>query len=471
MRFSHELNRILVLVLAGFVAVALASTYWAVIGPDALLPRDDNPRLVEDAIRLQRGRIYDRHGVLLAESLPDEQGIVTRHYLYPAFSSAIGYFSLRYGSGDAEAAFDTLLSGANRPPDIGRMLLHQPTIGDDVQLTFDLTIQQAIVDAMGGHTGAVVVLAVPSGDVLALVSLPTFDPNTLDANWDQLIQDEGKPFFNRVLQGNYQPGGILQTPLLAAALANNEPLDAPFSDAAAPVTLGNVVLQCVTAPPIPSLTLAEAYAYTCPAPFAEMVNTVGRDTIQTVLNNFQLTHLTTLPGFIVDLNDSTTAPTNPTRQPITDFRATALGQGSLTVSPLQMALVAAAVINTGNAPQPDALLGTRPPDAATWTPAQTVLPSLPFMTNETAQQIKTAMIAAASTGTAQAANRTDVTIGGHAALAYSGEGTQAWFIGFSPSATNGTGFAVAVVIENSADADLAASIGGTALAAAQSSPP
>ena len=64
---------------------------------------------------------------------------------------------------------------------------------------------------MGDYHGAVVVLNIPSGEVLAIVSLPTYDPNTLDTNWEQLTQAAGKPFFNRALQGAYQPGGTLET--------------------------------------------------------------------------------------------------------------------------------------------------------------------------------------------------------------------------------------------------------------------
>ncbi|MCB9451949.1 MAG: hypothetical protein H6672_10950 [Anaerolineaceae bacterium] len=463
MRFTRELNLMVTLVLIAFGAVGLAAVYWSVVGPDTLLQRDDNPRLVEDAIRLRRGAIMDRRGNLLVESTADEGGIVTRHYYYPETASATGYFSFRYGVSGAEAAYDTILSGGTHPADIGTILLHQPRVGDDIQLTFDLQVQQAIVKAMGDHQGAVVVLAVPSGDVLALVSLPSFNPNTLDEFWDQLAQDAGKPFFNRVLQGNYQPGGLLQTPLLAAALADSVTLDTVYTNATMPVQLEEVTLRCVGSPTGFSLMLADAFNYTCPAPFVQVVNTLGQDTVEAVFANFQLGQPPTLPGFIPEA-DSAEATSQPTIQKTTsDFLATALGQGDLTVSPLQMALVAAAVINEGNAPQPNALLATHSPQETDWIESRLTRPTLPFMTGTTAEQLRMVMLDAVQSGAAQAASQPNLATGGHVTLAYSGEGTQAWFIGFTPP---DSGIAVAVVIENSEDTDLAARIGGIALGSA-----
>ncbi len=465
MRFSHELNRMIGLVLVAFAIVALAAAYWAVTGPDTLLSRDDNPRLVEDAIRIQRGAIIDRRGNLLAESIPDEQGIITRAYRTPELASATGYFSFRYGVSGAEAAYDDILSGATHPPDIGTLLLHQPRVGDDIQLAFDLDVQLAIVEAMGDQQGAVVVLAVPSGDVLALVSLPTYNPNTLDADWNELIQDAGKPFFNRVLQGSYQPGGLLQTPLLAAALANNQSLDVPLGNATASVEIESIVLHCLGLPVVQAMTLAEAYSHTCPAPFAMLVNTLGQDTVQAVFDNFELAQPPTLPGFVPEPEDGAATPVSPTRQARADFLETALGQGDLTVNPLQMALIAAAVINDGNAPQPNTLLAVRTPGTEQWTRQRAIRPSLPFTTSATATRLQAIMLEAVQNGAAQAASRPEMTIGGHVALAYSGDGTQAWFIGFTPP-DSGSGIAVAVVLEHSDDTGLAASIGGTALASA-----
>jgi peptidoglycan glycosyltransferase len=145
--------------------------------------------------------------------------------------------------------------------------------------------------------------------------------------------------------------------------------------------------------------------------------------------------------------------------------ADALGQGHLTVTPMGMAVIAGAIVNDGNAPQPTALLAVRHPQTTTWIPNADSRPSLPLTTANTARQLQDMMRLAVAQGAAQNAGRPNIDIGGHAALAYSGNQSQAWFVGFATLGGR-QGVAVAVVLENSSDPGLAADIGGTALAIA-----
>jgi cell division protein FtsI/penicillin-binding protein 2 len=145
-----------------------------------------------------------------------------------------------------------------------------------------------------------------------------------------------------------------------------------------------------------------------------------------------------------------------------NFRATALGQGDQTVTPLLMAMIAAAIVNDGNTPQPGAILNTRTPGSTEWTPVVSARPTVPITTSETARRLQDLMRAAVANGAAQNAGRPNLDIGGHAALAYTGDSSLAWFIGFATLGGNDA-IAVVVVLENSDDAGLAADIGGTAL--------
>jgi peptidoglycan glycosyltransferase len=471
MRFTREINRLLVGILVVFGFVAISAAYWAVVGPDTLLTREDNPRLVEREASIVRGDIFDHDGQVLVTSVQNEDGSVTRQYPHPETSSALGYFSLRYGVGGAEAAYDIILRGDDLEKDLARFvnqeLLHMPQVGSDVQLTFDFDVQKQVVQAMQGHQGAAVVMSVPSGEILALVSLPTFDPNMLDENWDQLVEAEGKPFFNRVLQGNYQPGAMLDTPLLAAALLARHPLDVVFDGANVPVTVGNLTLNCTVTPPTSDLTLIQAYSYSCPAPFVRLGETLGLDTVEAIYESFGLNQPVALAGFIPEPETTPSPESTPeaTADPISNgLAAVTTGQGNLTVTPLSMALVVASVINEGNAPQPYTLLAVRKPDSDQWIPNNQIRATVPFTTAQVASQLEDLMREAVNNGASSNAARPNLDIGGHSAIAYSGEGAHAWFIGFARlSADNGV--VVAVVIENSDDAALAADIGGTALLA------
>ncbi|HVU14190.1 MAG TPA: penicillin-binding transpeptidase domain-containing protein [Phototrophicaceae bacterium] len=468
MQFTREINRLVFGLLVLFGIVVLAATYWAVIGPDTILKRNDNPRIVQAEESILRGAIVDRNGTTLAASTRQDDGEVARSYLYPAMYSALGYYSFRYGVSGAESAFDPVLSGSavtpNTPTTLLDSLLHRPQVGSDVQLTLDLNVQQKIAEAMQGQRGAAVVLSVPDGAVLAMISLPTYDPNTLDQDWDTLVKEPGNPFFNRVLQGSYQPGGALETPLMATAFLINHSIDDEYTQATDPVALDNLSLGCAVRLPTMTLTLRESYTFACPHPFQDLAQDLGIETVEATIDTFRLDQTPTLRGFVTPQPQATEAPA-ATVSP-DDLTQLALGQGNMTVSPLNMAMMAAAIVNDGNTPQPYVLMNTRAPGATKWTPVQAVRPSIPLATSDTARQLQDLMRDAVANGAAQNAGRPDIDIGGHAALAYSGDGSLAWFVGFATFARK-KGAAVAIVLENSSDPGRAADIGGTALAAAQ----
>jgi len=467
LQFTREINRLLFATLIGFAVVALTAVYWSVWGPDSILLREDNPRLVEAEAAIIRGSLYDRNGTLLAESNPTDSGEVQRTYMYRETDGTLGYYSLRYGTAGVETTFDETLRGDDRLQGSGKQfvadLLHQAREGSDLRLTLDLNLQQTVSDLMANHTGAAVVLSVPEGEVLALVSRPTYNPNTLDAEWDQLTSAEGDPFFNRVIQGRYQPGGMLQTPLAAAAIVAGYPFDTPLGDATTPLSMEDVTLNCAARlSQSTRLTLREAYGFACPAPFADLAGELGTAKTRQALVTFGLYEPPTLPGF--------EAPSPPSPNPLDfrdgELRRAAVGQSRLTISPLGMAQMVAGIVNDGNAPQPFLLAGSRAPGMPAWEPTGEIRPTSPIATTNTARQLQDWMRAAVANGAAQNAGRPNVDIGGHAALAYSGDGTDAWFIGFA-TIEGRRGVAVAVVLEGTTDLGLAVDIGGATLETAR----
>ncbi len=473
MQFTGETQRMMLAFLLALVAVAGTAAYWAVTGTETILQREDNRRRV-DAIRaIDRGDIYDRNGLLLATSVEVEGSTaMQRRYLHPAMNSTLGYYSFRFGEAGVERAYNPSLSGA----DIGRDwsqfvtqdLLHRRQVGEDVKVTLDLAAQRAVAQAMGDRSGGVVVLAVPSGAVISLVSQPSYDPNQIADTWDTLLDDPAEPFFNRVLQGNYQPGGTTKTLLLFTALLNRVPLDQMYTQATAPVQVGEVTLTCVETPQAAALTLLEAYQFGCPSPFAQLISQLGLETVAATYDLFRFDVAPELPGFIAQLPDAeataeaATPPPTPTASDFT--RADALGQGDITVTPLKMATLMAALLNSGNIPEPHVLLQTRPPNTEGWIDANVRENTLPLTTPEFAAQLRTLMQTNLSEDVVAALTVAGIEMGGQVALAYAGETTQTWFIGWARHARR-EGVAVAVLLEDSDDLEAAATIGGEALAA------
>ncbi len=462
--FTRELNRLLLALLAAFMLIVLVASYYAVVGSMTLLTRDDNPRLVEAEQSVMRGGLYDRHNRLLAQTFAGAGGFAEREYVAPAAYSAVGYYSYRYGAGGAEAAYDDYLSGALLPPTADQLILGRPVSGEDVRLTLDAIIQQQAVDALGERAGAAVAMHVPSGEVLALASLPTFDPNNLDAEWDDLVNAPGKPFFNRVLQGRYQPGTMMQIPVMVDALARGQALGAQFPSGAAPVQLDDLTLRCAAADvPSLSLKLEEAFIYGCPSPFAQLAPVINTEQLEDSLALLQLNAPPTLPDFVPE--PETPLAASAINLTTANLRENILGQGDVNLSPVALNALTAAIANGGNTTPPVMLSATRKPGAADWTETPTARTTLPYMTSRTAATMRELYAGAAERGTAALDDWGLETVGGVAGIAYAGEGAQVWFTGYT-FLTPQQSVVVTVVLEDTDNVQAAARAGRQILQAA-----
>lgn len=283
---TKELNRVTFVILAVFLLIALSSTFWAVVQADSMLDRPDNLRRIIQEERIQRGTIFDQDGVRLAYSSVSEDGATQRIYPYPETAGAVGYYSFRYGTAGLEDAFDAELRGDAFRTDwqtITDDALHRTAKGGDVRSTLDLDVQIAASEALGRARGAVLVAEVPSGRILAMLSQPSYNPNNISRTWKWLRANETlTPLLNRATAGLYQPGGALQTVMLAAILSTYPDLtttapgvlneEAP--NAQDPVQVNKLSLTCLDGTPDRPLTLLEAYIYGCHQPFVKALGSL-----------------------------------------------------------------------------------------------------------------------------------------------------------------------------------------------------
>ncbi|NJN94341.1 MAG: FtsW/RodA/SpoVE family cell cycle protein [Anaerolineales bacterium] len=228
----------------GFMIVAGGLIFWQVVLAPFLTRRDDNPRPVVAEQGIRRGRLLTASGVPVAETIINEQGIAERRYPYAGLSSVTGYYSIRYGVGGTEAVFDPVLRGvAGKSVEDQWLddLLHRPLVGRDITLTINLPAQVAADVALGDQEGAVVVMEIETGAILVMSSHPTYDPNTLEANWDVLRQDQRAPLLNRATQGLFPVGDLARLVGLiglreAGATLPADPLVAPLAEILAPLS-------------------------------------------------------------------------------------------------------------------------------------------------------------------------------------------------------------------------------------------
>jgi cell division protein FtsW (lipid II flippase) len=218
------------LILAGLIGMglfALAGTnaWWAVWRGPAILERTDNARRSIADRFVKRGSILDRTEtpINITEGISGE---FVRTYLYPALGAVTGYTNPIYGQSGLEASLDSYLRGLQGNPSSSiwwdHLVYGQPPPGLNVRLSIDLGIQQQADALLGGHTGAVVLINATSGEILAMASHPTFDPNQLDTQAQALLQDPKSPLLDRATQGLYPPGESLR-PLFLEAGLNSPP--------------------------------------------------------------------------------------------------------------------------------------------------------------------------------------------------------------------------------------------------------
>lgn len=445
-----------------FGAVALALAFWGVARAPALLAREDNPRLVEAELRVQRGRILDRNGVVLAETV-GEPGALERIYPDTAgYSPAVGTYSLRYGVSGVEASYDDALRGDTGDPwqEWWDDLLHRSPIGRDVYLTLDAEVQAAAAAALGEYRGAAVVLDARSGEILALASHPSYDPNQLDEQFEALNADAEAPLLSRPTQGSYQPGTALQPLLVAIAIERGAAqADSSVSDLTVSVAVDGSRLSCVSVRAGAPATLASAMGYSCPAPFLGLAEALGVDALADGLAALGLLESPDLPLPLA-------ASTPPELEGAGDrLEAEAVGQGEMTLSPLQLAWAVAGIANEGELPT--LRLVRR------FGPDETVIPqprsAESGISAETAASITQIMLDAVESGAARDAAISGVEVAGHVGVAIAGPAGErnAWFLGIAPATAPEpfTRYVVAVLLESSSDPTAAARAGRVILEA------
>ncbi len=426
--------------------LAAACGYWSVVRADWLVAREDNPRRVAYEQRIVRGCILDRDGTPLADVEVGPTGLVTRTYPVTEAAPAVGYASLRYGTGGVEGAFDDVLRG-----EAGRSaweaawadLLHRPPEGQDVQLTLDAEWQRLAQDSLGDEAGAAVVMHAKSGAVLAMASSPSFDPAQLDQSWEQLREDPDAPLINRATQGLYQPGAVFQTVVVAEALTEGlvESLEArAVANITRTLTIDGAQVECSEPPSAPH-TLASAYAAACPGPIAALGERLGAEGLTEAVERWGLTTPPSLevPTESADWSSDTLSTTAM-------LQDTAIGQGALTISPLQVALMAATVGNQGTMPAPRLVQRFQGGEGGWQEPSSVSEPRA---------------ILTPSQADALLANweRYDDNISGHWGIAVAGEGKpHTWFIGVTSALGEGP-YAVAVLIEHADDPQKAVDVG------------
>lgn len=429
-----------------FFVLSLGLVYWQVVADDVLLANPANPRLILLEDRVTRGGIFDHNGEILAQSVDTEE---QAHRVYPKgemYEPLLGYATLQYGSAGLEQSLGDWLLGVKDPSLTQEIqqLFQLPRPGNDVVLTIDSRLQQVAYDGLKGQTGAAVALDPRTGEVLALVSQPSFDPNSLDENWADINAQPGSPLQNHAFS-LFPPGSTMKVVTSASLLRAGLNITDLYDCSGSTVINGQVIPE-QNGKAHGWVNYNTALADSCNTYFATFGVRAGDQSFLDAARGF---------GFGQDIPFELPVPqssiTNqeavPNELDVNLLAASAFGQGEVLVSPFHMALITAGIANQGVIMQPYVVERVLDPgqntvyqgEPKTW---------LTALSPEEAAKVTSAMITAVNQGTASPGAIPGVQVAAKTGSAEPGGDvrTHAWYIAFAP-AENPT-IAVAVLVEH-----------------------
>ena len=383
------------------------------------------------AKKYQRGDIFSADGQLLATTKVDGEGQQTRSYPFGRLYAHVVGYSTR-GSSAAESLASSYLMGAHiNPLELAKNELSGTlTHGDNAYLTVRSDLQQAAYDALGDRDGAAVVLDVKTGKILAMVSRPDYDPNTVAQDWEKLTGDaESSVLVNRATQGKYPPGSTFKILTTLEYLREHPEEAEDFSfDCDSDYELGEYVIRCSKGISHGHVTLEEAFAKSCNGAYA---------LIGTKLDTARLYELCEDVGynrdFSIGLVYSRSSFELETAESTWDVLQTSIGQGRTLTTPLFNCMIAAAVANGGVMQTPyvlDRVENTYGQNVKTFSSAG----SRRVMTAAEAETLGRMMRAVVTDGTGDEAEGEGFTVAGKTGSAEwaKGKETHAWFVGYAP---------------------------------------
>jgi peptidoglycan glycosyltransferase len=438
---NAPIARLFVVVVVLFAVLVGFTSRWTVFEANALRDNPKNRRELLEEQKIRRGLIRAGDGTVLARSLkqPDDSYVRT----YPPgrlFSHAVGYSFVRQGRAGLERFYDDDLSGRNS--ELGSLLDRlsgSQQEGDNLVTSLDPAAQRVALQQLGGRKGAVVALDPRTGAIRVMASVPGYDPNTVkdQQQFSALNRDKDAPLLNRNTQAGYPPGSTFKVVTAIAAIDSGRYTPDSRINGRNGKRISGVPLNNDQGESFGDITLTEALTHSVNTVFGEVGEKVGKATMKKYMDRL---------GFgapvEVDLPRDERAASGerqrgriiPATNGAVDVGRMAIGQDKLTVTPLQMTMVASAVANGGKLMKPH--LGDRIVDRDGRT-VDRIQPEemSQVMSADTASKVGAMMDQVVKEGTGTAAALEGIDVAGKTGTAEVDHGcpNQLWFIAFAPA--------------------------------------
>lgn len=428
-----------------FLGMIAYFVYFQVEKSEAFINSPYNTRQDTFADRIIRGDILSAQGDVLATTEVSADGSETRRYPYGRmYAHAVGYSTNGKTGVESLDNFQLLRSHTFFPEKIFNEIRDKKNKGDTVVTTLEPAVQKAAYDALGSYQGAVIALQPSTGKILAMVSKPDFDPNTIAAEWESLT-DKGNTssvLLNRVTQGLYPPGSAFKIFTLMAYMQEHKDYKSYTYPCSGSLTQEGNEIHCFSNAVHGQEDLLTAFANSCNTSFANIGLSLDLDKFAKL--NKSLLFDSELPceypyqksHFDLQKGASTW-----------DIMQTSIGQGKTLVTPYHMALVMAAIDNRGVLMQPY-IVDKVTNDSGTEVSHKEPSKYVSLMSEKKAAVLRQYLQAVVTQGTATALKGSSYVAGGKTGSAEftDNKDSHAWFVGFA-SQKGKEDIVVSVIVE------------------------
>lgn len=430
---NKQILTVTYLFVALFLGMMGYTCYYAITNQQELINNSYNSRQELLVAQNTRGTIYASGRQVLAQTQTDENGKETRTYPYAnMFSHVVGYASNgKYGI-EALSNYYLINSNAKLADKVASEVSGVKYPGDNVITTLDVDLQQIAYQSLGVYKGAIIVSEPSTGKILAMVSKPDFDPNEIDAIWDDLLADkDSSVLLNRVTQGLYPPGSTFKIITALEYIRENPDSYSQYTyQCGGSFTYGQDTINCYHGTVHGFEDFTKSFAKSCNSSFAnigiQLDRTEFADTLDTLLFNEELPVAFAYNKSKLIIDESTSD---------SDVMQAAIGQGTTQITPLHLNMITDAIANGGVLMKPYLVDHVENYEGAV---IKQFSPNTykRLMTQEEAAALTELMQAVVESGTGTKLSGLTYTAAGKTGSAeYSSVKTDshAWFTGFAPA--------------------------------------
>ena len=414
----------LIIFLTAFFGIIVYLTYFQLFLAKDIKNNPYNRRNRVDEENVIRGNIYDRNGVVLAETKVKGEEKTRIYPFGQRYSHVIGYTSKKYGKQGLESTFNDVLTGTDKDDyfkDIRKIF--NDRAGKSLVLSIDNDLEGLIEKNFAKDKGAVIVMDNRTGEILAMHSNPGFNPSTIDQNWDDFVNSNNGELLNRAAQGLYQPGSTFKLVSAMAILKSKQDLN--YTDTGKE-TVDSYIFKNSGGKKYGKIDLNTA-----------MSNSINTYFINKIMNMDKDKFFDTIEEFYIDKDfdfDLVFAKSKFNRDAgKTEIASDAIGQGSILVSPLNMIMMTSAIAKEGVMIKPYIVKMVKDNKGTLLESTKSEIYKT-ISNKEDADKVKEAMIETAKRGTASSLQRKGFTIGAKTGTAELGKGKyNAWLVSFIQS--------------------------------------